>query len=158
MVMRIDLHSLGCSRCSHKWIPRKMEVRVCPRCHSPYWDRKHSSSAGPAEKREGRFEAILSEMVRRIVKVCSPEKIILFGSYASGRAGPDSDVDLLIVTEKGESRRKVAMELYRCLRGASLPKDLVVVRPKDFEQYHDVVGTIIYPAVREGRVIYERAA
>ena len=39
----------------------------------------------------------ISEMVRRIVERFHPEKIILFGSYARGTAGPDSDVDLLVV-------------------------------------------------------------
>ncbi len=97
-------------------------------------------------------------MIRRIVGNCDPERIILFGSHATGHAGPDSDVDLLVVTNQGESRRKVAMELYRRLRDVDLPKDIVVIRPEDFEQYRDVVGTIIYPAVQEGRIIYERAA
>ena len=96
--------------------------------------------------------------MRRIVKACHPEKIILFGSHATGHARPDSDVDLLVVTQKGDSRRKVAMELYQLLWDVGVPKDIVVVRPEDFERYRDVVGTIIYPAVREGRVVYERAA
>jgi len=39
----------------------------------------------------------IEEMVRRIVRRFAPEKIILFGSHARGTAGPDSDVDLLIV-------------------------------------------------------------
>lgn len=97
-------------------------------------------------------------MVRRIVKECDPEKIILFGSHATGRAGPDSDVDLLVVTKHGETRRKVAGDLYHVLRGMGVSKDIIVVRPEDVERYQDIVGTIIYPAVREGKVLYERAA
>lgn len=30
---------LKCKRCKHEWNPRQEEVRVCPRCHSPYWDK-----------------------------------------------------------------------------------------------------------------------
>lgn len=30
---------INCLRCGHKWIPRKPEVRCCPRCHSIYFDR-----------------------------------------------------------------------------------------------------------------------
>ncbi len=39
-------------------------------------------------------EKAIKEMVQRIVEQFQPEKIILFGSYARGTAGPDSDVDI----------------------------------------------------------------
>lgn len=97
-------------------------------------------------------------MVRKIVNIADPEKVILFGSHATGHARPGSDVDLLVVTRKGESKREMAVELYRGLRGAGVGKDIIVVRPEDFEMYRNVVGTIIYPAAHEGRVLYERAA
>ncbi|QGH72334.1 MAG: DNA directed RNA polymerase, 7 kDa subunit [Podoviridae sp. ctg2L5] len=38
--MRVELKELICKRCGHKWVARKPEVRVCPKCKSPYWDRK----------------------------------------------------------------------------------------------------------------------
>ncbi|WP_447601732.1 nucleotidyltransferase domain-containing protein [Nitrospira sp. Nam80] len=47
--------------------------------------------------------SVQEEMVRRIV---SPEKSILFGSHARGEAGPDSDVDLLVVMQPRESKRE----------------------------------------------------
>ncbi len=97
-------------------------------------------------------------MVRRIVKACDPEKIILFGSHATGHARPGSDVDLLVVTRKGATKRRQAAALYETLWDVGVPKDIVVVRPEEFERYRDVVGTVIYPAAREGRVLYERAA
>ncbi len=97
-------------------------------------------------------------MVRRIVKLCKPEKIILFGSHATGHARPGSDLDFLVITRHGESKRQVAVELYRALRGAGVAKDIIVVRPEEFERYRDVIGTIIYPAAREGKILYERAA
>ncbi len=30
---------LHCSRCEHDWTPRGKDVRICPSCKSPYWDR-----------------------------------------------------------------------------------------------------------------------
>lgn len=97
-------------------------------------------------------------MVRRIVKACNPEKIILFGSHATGHASPGSDVDLLVVTERGESKRKQVVALYRILQEIDAPKDIVVVRPEEFERFRDIPGSIIYPAAQEGQVLYERAA
>lgn len=98
------------------------------------------------------------EMVRRIVDQFAPEQIILFGSYARGGAGPDSDVDLLVVMRGAGTRRQQAAAIHAALAGVGLPKDVVVVTPEDMERFHDVVGTIIYPALREGRVLYDRAA
>jgi len=33
-------NELRCVRCGHKWTPRKEDIRLCPKCKSPYWDRK----------------------------------------------------------------------------------------------------------------------
>jgi len=37
--MKIQLNKLKCGRCGHNWTPRKEEVRICPKCKSPYWDK-----------------------------------------------------------------------------------------------------------------------
>lgn len=151
--MNIQLNRLQCKRCSHAWIPRGSEVRVCAKCHSPYWDRAKSGF-----KQENPIQAKLEEMVRRIVKVSDPEKIILFGSHATGRAGPGSDVDLMILTNKGKSRREEAAKLYEVLGDVGVAKDIVVIRPDEFERFKDIPGSIIYPAAHDGQIIYERAA
>jgi len=36
----ITITKLDCKRCGHKWIPKKKEVRICPKCKSPYWDKE----------------------------------------------------------------------------------------------------------------------
>ncbi len=38
-MVTIKINSLSCKRCGHKWIPRKADIRICPSCKSPYWDR-----------------------------------------------------------------------------------------------------------------------
>jgi len=100
----------------------------------------------------------IEEMVRRIVAGFDPEKIILFGSHARGDAGPDSDADLLVVMNVLGSKREKAMEIDMALFGIGMPKDVIVVTPEEVRKYGDIVGTIIYPALREGEVLYERAA
>lgn len=37
--MKLHLKKLKCMRCTYIWIPRKEEVRLCPRCKSAYWDK-----------------------------------------------------------------------------------------------------------------------
>lgn len=100
----------------------------------------------------------VKEMVRRIVEQFHPEQVILFGSYARGQAGPDSDVDLLVVMPVSGSKRKVAVEIDLALAGMGLPKDIIVVTPEEMARSRDIIGTIVYPAVREGKIIYDRAA
>ncbi len=102
-------------------------------------------------------ETQIRKMVRRIVRQFHPERIILFGSHARGDASPDSDVDLLVVMPISRSKRDVALEIRGALREFRVPKDIIVTAPEDFAWRKDVVGTIEYPAVREGRELYARA-
>ena len=104
------------------------------------------------------IQGYLDEMVRRIVERFNPDRIILFGSRARGTAGPDSDADLLVVMPVSGSKRKQAAQIDMALAGVGLPKDIIVVTPEEVERYHDVVGTIIGPAIRDGEVLYERGS
>ncbi|MHB0979664.1 MAG: nucleotidyltransferase domain-containing protein [Thermoleophilia bacterium] len=103
-------------------------------------------------------QSTLDEIVQRIVDGFNPQRIILFGSWARGSAGPDSDVDLLIVMEVEGSKRKKATEIDIALVGVPVPIDLIVVTPSDVERSIDSLGSIVASAFREGKVLYERAA
>lgn len=108
-----------------------------------------------------RKDAVLEEierMVNRIVQGFDPQKIILFGSYARGTAGPDSDVDLLIIMNITGSKKDAAIQIDRALIDRRLPLDIVVVTPEDVDRYRGLVGNVIRPALKEGKVLYERAA
>jgi predicted nucleotidyltransferase len=101
--------------------------------------------------------ADIEDAVEKIRQQFHPAKIILFGSYARGSAGPDSDVDLLVVMEVKDSKRRQAVEIDLALSDRTFPLDLIVVTPEEFEKYRDVVGHVLYPAVREGKVLYDAA-
>ncbi len=103
-------------------------------------------------------QSTLDEIVRRIVDGFDPQRIILFGSWARRSAEPDSDVDLLIVMDVEGSKRRKATEIDIALVGVPVPIDLIVVTPGDVERGRDSLGSIIAPAMREGKVLYERAA
>ncbi len=36
--MKIDLNKIKCQRCGYEWLPRKTEVRQCPKCKTAYWE------------------------------------------------------------------------------------------------------------------------
>ena len=96
----------------------------------------------------------LEKLVRRIVEVARPDRIVLFGSAARGEMGPDSDLDVLVVKSGVEHRRRLAQDIYLNLSGVGVGVDLIVLTPEDLEAQRDSVGSIVGPALNEGRVIY----
>lgn len=107
---------------------------------------------------EDRISELLEEITRRILAVSAPEQIILFGSYARGESGPDSDLDLLVIEKGVEAPRRESVRLRRALRGLLVPIDVIVATPQQIRRHRDAIGLIYGPALREGRVLYERAA
>jgi predicted nucleotidyltransferase len=101
--------------------------------------------------------AHIARIVKRIVEKFHPEQVILFGSHARGKAGPDSDVDLLIVMDfEGEVRDKW-LEIRQALRDIPVAVDAIVSRPQDFAWRKEIVGTIEWPAAKEGKILYDRS-
>lgn len=99
-------------------------------------------------------EQTLQEIVRRIVEVAHPQQVILFGSAARGDMGPHSDADLLVIVEQPVHRRRLAQTIYRNLVGVGFAADVVVVSTDDVRRYQEHPGTVIKPALAEGKVIY----
>lgn len=99
----------------------------------------------------------LPEMVNRIVQRFDPLRIVLFGSWARGDAKPDSDVDLLVVLPHVKNKRKVTISIGNTLSDLRVSKDIIVTTPDDIAMRENMIGTILYPALREGKVIYERS-
>lgn len=98
----------------------------------------------------------LPEIVNRLVREFDPLKIILFGSHARGEANVHSDLDLLVVLQRVSPKRREAVEMRRALGDLPVSKDVIVTTPEEIERRGDLVGTVLRPALREGRVLYER--
>ncbi len=97
---------------------------------------------------------IVDQLVRRIIEIVHPLKIILFGSFSRGEINPDSDIDVLIVMPEGTHRRRTAQLLYRRIIGLGIPFDILVTTPEDLEKHKDNIGLIYRTVLREGREIY----
>ena len=102
-------------------------------------------------------ETLLNEIVRRVLSVARPDRIILFGSAATGEMTKDSDVDLLVVEPAPANTRERSVEIRGALGDIGYPVDVVVMRTERFERTKRLVGGIAYPANKYGRVIYEAA-
>jgi predicted nucleotidyltransferase len=99
---------------------------------------------------------LLAAMTDRIVRHFHPMRIVLFGSHARGEAGPESDIDLLVVLPKAADKRQAAIQIRRALVDFPACKDIIVTTPEEIARRGDLVGTVLRPAMREGIVLYER--
>lgn len=100
-------------------------------------------------------ENLTQEIVRRVLTVSKPDRIILFGSAATGRMSRDSDIDLLVLEEAPSDTRGERLRIGDSLRGLAFPFDVFVIATERFEESKSVFGGIAYPAHKYGRVIYE---
>ena len=97
---------------------------------------------------------VIEHLVQRIVEEVHPLRIIVFGSAARGEIGPDSDIDLLVVMPDGTHRRRTAQLLYRRIRGARVPFDILVATPSDLERHRDNIGLVYRTILQEGKEVY----
>ena len=100
--------------------------------------------------------AVLNEIVRRLVEAVDPDRIILFGSRARGDAHPDSDIDLLIIKDTDQPGYRRAIPAYRALAGIGVPKDIIWRTPAEVEDWSQVPTYITTRALREGKTLYEK--
>ena len=98
---------------------------------------------------------VLPRIISRIIEIAHPRRLILFGSAARGEMGADSDLDVLVVVQGPIHRRALSGQIYRNLHGVGVPVDVIVVTEEDVLRYGGKIGTVLYPALREGLVVYE---
>jgi predicted nucleotidyltransferase len=105
----------------------------------------------------------LAEWVPHIVQVlvaeAAPLRVILFGSVARGDDGPDSDIDLMVVLASLDYLRRHDIEAtLRHSLPAAVPVQVFVTDERECERRRDVIGSMHYWPLREGRVVYAGAA
>jgi predicted nucleotidyltransferase len=96
----------------------------------------------------------IDSLVQKIVEAVHPLKIILFGSYARDTAGPESDIDVLVVMPEGVHCRRTAQPLYRQIRGLGIPFEVLVTTPATLERHKDNIGLIYRTILNEGKEVY----
>ena len=102
---------------------------------------------------------LIPSIVDDVVSEVHPARVILFGSVARGEAGPDSDLDLLVVLDDLDpAERARLMGSLRFAISAPAAIDVLVTDLDEYERRKDVNGSLLYWPAHEGVVVYERPA
>jgi len=97
----------------------------------------------------------LAKVVRRLIEAYRPERIYLFGSYARGDVGPDSDYDLLVVVpDSAPHERRRSRLAYEVLRGTGKATDVLVWARGQFDSRLHLAASLPATVVREGMLLY----
>lgn len=94
------------------------------------------------------------EIVKRVQRVAKPDRIILFGSAATGKMTRHSDIDLLILKENSRDPFKESLRVREELEELGFPFDVFVMSSSRFEITKDIIGGLAYPANKYGKVLY----
>lgn len=102
----------------------------------------------------GLSKQVIRTLVRRIRAAAKPDRIILFGSAATGKMTRDSDIDLLVL-EAGPVRKHEGARLRTAIGRVGYPMDVKAMSTERFARYKNVIGGIEYPAHKYGKVLYD---
>jgi predicted nucleotidyltransferase len=106
---------------------------------------------------KNQFDEEIQNIVRQLVRLYEPEKIILFGSLAKGKIDQGTDIDLFIiksdVPELGVDRIRQLDALIRY----RLATDFVVYRPEELQQRLRLGDPFVRNILEEGKVLYDAA-
>ncbi len=97
-------------------------------------------------------EITVKKAAELLLKAAPRATVILFGSYARGDAGENSDVDFLVVEPSVTARRNEMIRLRDVLRPLRIPVDVLVVSQDTYDAWVDTPGTVLYEAAKEGRL------
>ena len=104
------------------------------------------------------FDYSEAERVIEMAKAkIDPILMIVFGSVAKGTAGDDSDLDLILIKESDENRLIRSAKARVALKGSSIPIDIIVFTPEEFEKELSDEYSLVYEAMATGRIVHRSA-
>jgi predicted nucleotidyltransferase len=102
-------------------------------------------------------ELVPKELLKAVIARFDPQRVLLFGSRAAGTAGPDSDIDLLVIVDDDTPPEQLSLSAGFAA-GLDYPgaTDIIPCRSATFRHRSRIVGTLCHTALTEGVVVHER--
>ncbi len=104
------------------------------------------------------IEAIAAAAIRVAAAASSPSRVVLFGSYARGTADDGSDLDLLVIERDVSNRVQESLRLRHAVGAVGTGVDVLVYSEQEAARRAGVPGTLLYWALKEGRVLHDALA
>ena len=98
----------------------------------------------------------INDIVSRIAAKFNPDRIILFGSYATGNPNKDSDIDLLVIKDTDLPRHRRSFDIQKSLIGSMIPMDILVYTQKEFDKEKQEKYSFINSVLKTSKTLYER--
>lgn len=98
----------------------------------------------------------IQRVVDLVVRVASPQRIVLFGSAARGEMREGSDLDMMVIVPEGVDTLRMSQRLYveMARKKIAVGVDLVVTTPSRFDERKDSLGSVFREVARDGRELY----
>ena len=106
--------------------------------------------------REELFKEEVRRSVDKIKQRYKPEKIFVFGSFASGKITADSDIDFFIIKRTTKTRRERQREVSRILIDREVPVDILVFTPAETERRKRIGDPFILDILNSGKLLYAK--
>ncbi|MBF0632702.1 MAG: nucleotidyltransferase domain-containing protein [Magnetococcales bacterium] len=90
-----------------------------------------------------------------LAAAAGPSRVILFGAYARGNAGAQSDLDLLVVEPVVTNRLREMTRLRQVLRPLRIPVDLLVCSKAELATREHLPTGAIHWALQEGKTLHD---
>ena len=98
----------------------------------------------------------IRELVKKIQEVSGPDKVYLFGSYASGRARENSDVDICIIKNDFAAKSEELLKVKKMILNVDKPVDILLFKEADFTKRQNIWGSVQYEVFHNGIKMYEK--
>ncbi|MFH1876358.1 MAG: nucleotidyltransferase domain-containing protein [Candidatus Omnitrophota bacterium] len=103
--------------------------------------------------RKEKLEAEFKRIVEILIHKYSPEELIVFGSFARGTIGENSDIDLVIIKKTHKKFTERIGEVIE-LCHPTMAVDFIVYTPEEFARLETKEDFIKKEVVEKGKVIY----
>ncbi len=103
-------------------------------------------------------KTLLNNISKRLVSNLDVVKIVLFGSYATGKQTADSDLDLLVIINTKEKGIKRYAMVSALLEPRKVPMDILVRTPEEVMERLKMLCPFTENILKSGKVLYEKAS
>ncbi len=102
------------------------------------------------------YKREVKRSVDKIKALYKPEKIFIFGSYASGKIAAGSDIDFFIIKKTDKTRRERQREVSRILIDREVPVDILVFTPGETAKRKKIGDPFILDILNSGKLVYAK--